>query len=631
MRKKKGSRAEEIVWEAIKQSFENRECLAYWNYPIFSSDYTYRHEPDILLLDRGLGTIVIEVKGISIGNIVAIQGHRWIYQDFYEAEGNPYEQAENQMNHLAKWLEEDGFAGKLTKRVVVALPYITRKEWEDKRFHRLPSNPPILFQEDLEERGRLLVLLAGASLARAKSPLLEGEWNSLLQKVHGGKVTSEEEASTVGANYSLLYIAASEEQLLVHKRQFLRMLEKGIKVVVFSAFEREEAWFPQTAYGPFEEAFLFQYVEADAPYRLEEPIIVHDGIGVDEEFADKWFTKFSRFNDGQYMAEHAPANANLAISAGAGTGKTAVMIQRIMFLLATVPELSLKEIVMITFTRDAAQEMKQRLKDELLLRYEVTRNPAYLSYAEELREMMVSTIDSFAKILIQELGFVLGFGRDVQLKGYVMERREIIEAVLDEYVGARSLDEVGLDNIPHHQLIRMIETFWNEMEKKGLSEEEIRALRWKETESEDREQSLLDELFAYVLPRCEEQFNVLKVRENAITIGDLVRKMSEISDKRSEILKELPFSVHTLFVDEFQDSDDVQIRLVAEMNRVAGANVFVVGDIKQSIYRFRGADYTAFKALKTALEGKRFLDVSLDINYRTSETLLKQLEPYFVA
>src|SRR5699024_3480163 len=135
------------------------------------------------------------------------------------------------------------------------------------------SNPPILFQEDLEERGRLLVLLAGASLARAKSPLLEGEWNRLLQKVHGGKVTSEEEASTVGANYSLLYIAASEEQLLVHKRQFLRMLEKGIKVVVFSAFEREEAWFPQTAYGPFEEAFLFQYVEADAPYRLEEPII----------------------------------------------------------------------------------------------------------------------------------------------------------------------------------------------------------------------------------------------------------------------------------------------------------------------------------------------------------------------
>ncbi|WP_179292711.1 UvrD-helicase domain-containing protein [Bacillus sp. 7884-1] len=55
-------------------------------------------------------------------------------------------------------------------------------------------------------------------------------------------------------------------------------------------------------------------------------------------------------------------------------------------------------------------------------------------------------------------------------------------------------------------------------------------------------------------------------------------------------------------MDEFQDSDDVQIRLILQMQRALKVTIFVVGDIKQSIYRFRGADHTAFDRLKAELK-----------------------------
>lgn len=54
MRKKKGRDAEKIVWNAIKETFKERECLGYWNYPIFTAGYSGRKEPDILLLDCSL-------------------------------------------------------------------------------------------------------------------------------------------------------------------------------------------------------------------------------------------------------------------------------------------------------------------------------------------------------------------------------------------------------------------------------------------------------------------------------------------------------------------------------------------------------------------------------------------------
>ncbi|USK48035.1 ATP-dependent helicase [Bacillus sp. CMF12] len=634
MRRKKGSKAEEMVWNAIKTAFKERYCLGYWNYPIFAPGYNGRKEPDILLLDKLLGITIIEVKGIKINNLEGIHGHQWVYQSFYTEEGNPYQQAEGQMFSIMDWVrEKEGLDNKLTQRILVALPYITKLEWEDRGFDRLPSSPPILFKDDLVNGSALIEKISATSLYRANSSLLEEEWGRLTELIHGGKlpVNKDEEE---GPKYSLLYIVSTERKLLDSRRLFKPLLEKGIKVIVLSQFNREDDWFPTDFYKKYEDAYLFQYMSSETDYELDEPIMVFDGDGVDEAFEKDWLDKFPRFNKGQYKVEHALPDSNLTITAGAGTGKTTVMIQRIMFLLAMVPDLSLKEIVMITFTRESSQEMKHRLKEELVLRQHVTNQPKYLEYAEELREMNISTIHSFAKSLIQELGFVLGFGRNVQLKGYKIKRREIIGKILNEYVGGTPINQLGLKEFRHYELVKIIESFWDEMESKGLSENQIAQLVWREGNPIDQPYEKLNDLFRYVFPRCEVEFNKVKRIDNAITIGDLVRKISEISIENPETLRELSYPIKYLFVDEFQDSDDVQIKLVAQIYHMLKAHLFVVGDIKQSIYRFRGADYTAFTQLKDEVKkhgGEPFVEEPLQINYRTSASLLEKLDQYFNA
>jgi superfamily I DNA and RNA helicase len=145
-----GEAGEQLVWEAIKNVFKQRECIGYWRYPIFSQVGKYRKEPDILIADRELGLIVIEVKSITIEQIVCITGHRWQYQNLYTSFGNPYQQAENQLFTLLEYSDrEPTLKGQVRGKVIIALPLITQEQWEKRGFHQLPTNPPILFKNNL--------------------------------------------------------------------------------------------------------------------------------------------------------------------------------------------------------------------------------------------------------------------------------------------------------------------------------------------------------------------------------------------------------------------------------------------------------------------------------------------------
>ena len=142
--------AEQRVWDSVCEAFADRDCIAYWRYPIFSSSGDFRKEPDILIVDFELGLIIIEVKAIAIDQIVAISGHRWEFQHFYTTGGNPYQQAEHQLYAmLGNSDRETALRGKVSGRAIVALPSISQQQWHDKEFNKLPSNPPIIFQNHL--------------------------------------------------------------------------------------------------------------------------------------------------------------------------------------------------------------------------------------------------------------------------------------------------------------------------------------------------------------------------------------------------------------------------------------------------------------------------------------------------
>ena len=185
----KGEKAEQIVWESIQTAFRERNCLAYWRYPIFSTEEKFRKEPDILIADYDLGLIVIEVKAIAIANIIGVNGHRWQYQDFYTSYGNPYQQAANQLFALLEYTDREPILTKqISARALIALPYITQEEWQDKGWDKLPSIPPIIFKNHLEQPEALDSLIQASSVLRLGSELTPTQWELLLATLAGTSI-----------------------------------------------------------------------------------------------------------------------------------------------------------------------------------------------------------------------------------------------------------------------------------------------------------------------------------------------------------------------------------------------------------------------------------------------------------
>ena len=186
---KKGEQGEKLVWDSVKRAFETRQCLAYWRYPIFSQDNKFRYEPDILIADRLLGLIVIEVKAIRIEQLVNIQGHCWQYTNFYTSTGNPYQQAENQLFALLSYSDREPLLRKkVTAKAIIALPYITLAQWQQKGYHLLPNSPPILFAETLALGKSIIDLIANAHGVIAGAKLTSTQWELLLAVLGGSTI-----------------------------------------------------------------------------------------------------------------------------------------------------------------------------------------------------------------------------------------------------------------------------------------------------------------------------------------------------------------------------------------------------------------------------------------------------------
>jgi len=187
---KSGEAGEQKVWDAVREAFADRECLGYWRYPIFSKVGKSRKEPDILIADAQLGLIVIEIKSVTIDQIVAIAGHRWEFQNYYTTSSNPYEQAENQLFALLGYCDrEPSLRRKVSGRALVCLPLITEDQWYHSGFYQLPSCPPIIFQNHL----CLSVSICGSLIKQIQqtTPIIKGfnlnpkQWK-LLQAVISG-------------------------------------------------------------------------------------------------------------------------------------------------------------------------------------------------------------------------------------------------------------------------------------------------------------------------------------------------------------------------------------------------------------------------------------------------------------
>lgn len=202
-----GAEAEQKTWEAVRAAFDDRDVLGFWRFPTFAKVGGRFKEPDILLADRELGLIVIEVKAFDIHAILGIHGDDWDVPHFTPRPA-PHRQARQQLNSLLHYARmEPMLESDVTGRALVALPHVTRAQWGERGYDRLPTSPPILFKEDLVPSRVLNVIKEAAPMAHGRL-LTDAQWKVLLSVLGGRPAHRRPERVAVSSGRSRASVVA---------------------------------------------------------------------------------------------------------------------------------------------------------------------------------------------------------------------------------------------------------------------------------------------------------------------------------------------------------------------------------------------------------------------------------------
>lgn len=417
-------------------------------------------------------------------------------------------------------------------------------------------------------------------------------------------------------------IILCNQQLSEYETQIREWLTHGIKVLWFG--NETDAVMLSRKYRAFADAYLLQSYAIAIP---EKGIII-DGKGELELFK-KISISCPVFNAAQYEVEHCKRDEHIVVQASAGTGKTTVMIDRIMYLMHTIPDLSLPEMFMITFTNDAAQQMNARLQDALMTRFALTGQKKYMRWVEEQSQMQISTIHSFAFYMLKKLGIGEGFTKGLSIRSFEYEKKELIKDAIDEVVDEKQNVKKQL-GVPFYRANAIVNAYWSKFAQKGISHEDILEMDW--GAPLDEQSANFHRIIKGMVPKLDDRYFELKRKEEAINVNDIMRDLQEVLMKGE--IPETDINMKYLFIDEFQDSDLSQIKVACLLSKMMGARLFVVGDIKQSIYRFRGATDKAFLMFHKNMDEMglaRPKEFTLINNYRTAAGVLHRMDDYFFA
>jgi len=370
-------------------------------------------------------------------------------------------------------------------------------------------------------------------------------------------------------------------------------------------------------------------------YQSIPSFVFYDGKGIDKAQM-AWLETLDAcqgFNLSQYLVEHVAPKKNVLVRAGAGTGKTYAMILRIAYLCneESISPANLKDrIVMITFTNDAADNMKSRLKLCFQNYYMLTGLVDYMQMIAQVDRMQISTIHSYALRIIEKLGSGVGYGKELKITSGLYSRRRILERTLELYIEEqmhRNRDYLRQLAIPVYELREKLLDFVACLENKSIDVADMNPDQFGQVDTNQ----LLHELLVNVLTATEREFDKLLTEENRIFLGRLMAVLSNLVKEYPDRLSEdMSFGSRYLFIDEFQDTDDVQIEVLLKISEIVGYWMFVVGDIKQCIYRFRGAVEQAFEHLNIKENDSNWEpSFSLNKNYRTDKRLLEVYHSVF--
>jgi DNA helicase-2/ATP-dependent DNA helicase PcrA len=272
------------------------------------------------------------------------------------------------------------------------------------------------------------------------------------------------------------------------------------------------------------------------------------------------------------------AEGPLLIVAGAGSGKTRVIVHRLAHILARglAPP---HQVVAVTFTNKAAGEMKERV--ERLV-------------GADRGGAQVSTFHSWCLRYLRRHADRLGFSND-----FLVYDESDQAALVKECLAELSIDDASFTP-------RMFRNRISSAKNQGLDPEAF----------ERAKEGLQDDLVSKVYALYQKRLKAC----DAMDFDDLIGKALELFAARDDLARAAAEQVRYLMVDEYQDTNRPQYRLIRHLAAAHG-NVCAVGDPDQSIYRFRFADINNILSFEEDFHGTRI--IRLEQNYRSTGNILE--------
>ncbi len=296
----------------------------------------------------------------------------------------------------------------------------------------------------------------------------------------------------------------------------------------------------------------------------------------------------------------------LLIIAGAGTGKTTVITERIKYLIVD-KNYSPSSVLALTFTDKAAYEMQERI--DVLLPYGYTN-------------LWINTFHSFCDRILRDEAHTIGLDPNYKLisesESVLLMRKNIFD------LGLKIFRPLGNPT----KFLDALLTHFSRLKDEDIKPEEYLSFSQKQKSKDEREQYI-------ELASSYKKYETLKAKESVMDFSDLISNTLVLFRKRKNILKRYQSQFKFILVDEFQDTNFAQnelaillsgadeasrgARLRAKRDR-GGPNITVVADDDQSIYRFRGAAVSNVLQFKKSFPTAKI--ITLNDNYRSTQKIL---------
>lgn len=266
----------------------------------------------------------------------------------------------------------------------------------------------------------------------------------------------------------------------------------------------------------------------------------------------------------------------MIILAGAGSGKTRVLTYKVIYLIKE-KKIDPGNILMVTFTNKAANEMKQRIE----------------KLSGNTDKPSVGTFHSLCARILRIEGKNIGFSE----KFTIYDTQDSVDAIKQ----AMERANISVKDFKPSSVLSTISQAKNQL----ISDLEYLNLA----------RGYFQESVAKVYPYYQ---RILK-ENNAVDFDDLLSRTLELFDKNPQILEKYQDKFRYIMVDEYQDTNQAQYILTKKLSK-KWQNICVVGDFSQSIYSFRGANFQNLITFKN--DFKNVKTFSLSQNYRSTQTIL---------